>query len=730
MASIDEAFEYALSRHQSGHREEAEVIYGRILEADPLHPATLFYAGVLALDLGKIDAAQTRLAAAAAAAPSFPDAHYNLGLALDRRGDCSAAQERYKRALALNPAHAAALTNLGLGALNGRNAPAAIRPLAAATRLNHGDSNAWFNLGRALRDADRLEESRQSLRLALICAPHSPATRDAIKVLKDAVVRRRLDQGFASLKGDRVDDAAFQAAYAEAPDYPLVWVGLALAAKAGGAIGAALGAARKAAALDPGDPLCERVVGQCARAARRYGDAPVHLDRATRLNPADAQQWFALAESWSEAGDAAAAFAAIRRAAAADPSSEEIRDTLLFMALASPDVGNDDLAEETKAFRQSFGATLPSPPPTARPRQDPRLRIGYMSGAIREGHNALYFLEPLLRHHDRARVSVRLYGDVAYGDPAQARLTALVDGWFDTTGLDDDAVAAQIRQDGADVLIGLLGRGSRRPRAEVFKRRPAPVQSAFRHVMSSAIDAVDYWLTDLTAHPLDTTERFSEQLIRMPRYCQYQPPWNAPEAAPPPSLANGCVTFGSFTSRWKISDPTLRLWARVLAASPGARLLLKGDGLESAMVRDSFRRRFERHGGNPGALDFRPADPDFAAHLASYGDVDVALDTWPYSYGNTGFEALWMGAPVVTLAGDRFAGRMAASILTAAGLPQWVARTPDAYVDIASGLAHDVDLRTRWREGLRGHLVSSRLLNGRAYARHVARICRWAAARV
>jgi protein O-GlcNAc transferase len=730
MASIEEAFEFALSHHQSGCLNEAEIIYERVLEAAPGHVATLFYAGILAIDLGKIDIALTRLTKAAGAAPSFADAHYNLGVALGLSGRGEEACARYKRVLALDPAYTAALTNLGLAALDDRESSSSIHLLTAAVRLDCENSSAWFNLGRALREADRLEESRLSLRRSLALAPHSAAARNAANVLKDAVIRRHLDAGFASLKTDSVDDQAFQAAYVDGPDYPLVWIGFALAREAQGAFDAAVDAARKAAALDPLNPFSEKLIGRCFRQTGRYGDAPPHLERAAKLQPEDAESWFILAQSRFESGDAVQALAAVRRAAALDPLSETIRDTLLFMALACPEIDNAALAEEAEAFCRNFGGTLAASAPAVRLKQDGRLRIGYISGAISEGHNALYFLEPLLRHHDRTQVCVRLYGDVPYRNPAQTRLTEMVDGWFDTTGLDDEAVAAQIRADGVDVLIGLLGRGSRHPRVEIFKRRPAPVQIAFHHVMSTGVDAVDYWLTDLTAHPRDTTERFSERLIRLPRYCQYQPPWEAPEPSPPPALNNRYVTFGSFTSRWKISDPTLALWGRILKGSPGARLLLKGDGLESEAICESFRRRFEQNGGDAAFLDFRPADRNYLDHLAAYGDIDIALDTWPYSYGNTGFEALWMGAPVVTLAGDRFAGRMGAAILKAAGLSRWIADTPDAYVAAALTLAEDQDQRSYWRSRLRDHLRASRLLNGRAYARHVERVCRWAVARL
>jgi predicted O-linked N-acetylglucosamine transferase (SPINDLY family) len=192
----------------------------------------------------------------------------------------------------------------------------------------------------------------------------------------------------------------------------------------------------------------------------------------------------------------------------------------------------------------------------------------------------------------------------------------------------------------------------------------------------------------------------------------YLHPDYAPEPSPLPAADEPTMTFGSFNNIAKVNATTLRLWAEVLRAVPGSRLMIKGrfSGGERT-VPESIRRQFQADGVSPDRIILVDRTTDPRDHLNLYRLVDIALDTYPYHGTTTTCEALWMGVPVVTLRGDRHAARVGASLLTAAGHPEWIADDETSYVRIAAELAADVSRRTALRTGLRDEMKRSPLLD-------------------
>jgi len=349
-------------------------------------------------------------------------------------------------------------------------------------------------------------------------------------------------------------------------------------------------------------------------------------------------------------------------------------------------------------------------------RGDPekRLKVGYVSPDLRR-HSVSYFFEPILKAHDRSQVEVYCYAEVGKPDEVTERLKGEADHWRSTVGLSDEAVARQIHEEGIDILIDLAGH-TRRSRLAVFAYKPAPVQATYLgYFTTTGLEAMDYWITDEVLTPADTVERTTEEIWRLPRCCLvYQAPREAPAVVPRP--AEGHVVFGSFNALSKVSDEAVALWSAVLRAVPGSRLLLKTRALDREAMCKEVTARFAAHGIEAKRLDLRGRTPGVAEHFASYGEVDIALDTIPRTGGTTTADALWMGVPVVSLAGPRFIERLSATMLTAVGLDELIAADCEDFVAKAVALARENKRRAELRADLRRRMVSSELCDGRGLA--------------
>jgi protein O-GlcNAc transferase len=339
-----------------------------------------------------------------------------------------------------------------------------------------------------------------------------------------------------------------------------------------------------------------------------------------------------------------------------------------------------------------------------------RLRIGYVSGDFRE-HSVAYFVEPLLRGHDRTAVEVFCYADHRLDDAVTERLRGYADQWRPIAGMADDTVGELIRRDAIDVLVDLGGHSAEN-RLGVFARRAAPVQATWLgYPNTTGLAEIDYRLTDAVADPLGAADAWhAEKLVRVPGcFLCYGMPDVLPDVGALPAEANGFVTFGSFNNLAKVSERTMRLWGRVLDAVPGSRLLLKYRSLADAGTRSVVAEMMTRCGINPGRVEMAGHAASREDHLRMYGRVDVALDTTPYCGTTTTCEALAMGVPVVTLAGDAHVSRVGASLMHAMGLWEMVAKSGEEYVGIAVTLAGDLERMKATRIGLRERMRASAL---------------------
>jgi predicted O-linked N-acetylglucosamine transferase (SPINDLY family) len=378
------------------------------------------------------------------------------------------------------------------------------------------------------------------------------------------------------------------------------------------------------------------------------------------------------------------------------------------------------LYEAHRAWGEVHGRPLPQADSYANERNgERRLRVGYVSPDFRQ-HSVAYFLEPLLRSHDRNAIEVFCYAEVNWPDATTKRFQGLADHWVTTVGMSDEALVERIRRDRIDILVDLAGHTAKN-RLPVFANKPAPVQVTWLgYPSTTGLAAIDYRLVDTVTDPEAEGGAFScETLVRLPAgFLCYGPPQDAPAPAARPHLSIDTLTFGSFNNASKLSASTIEAWARLLVRLPAARLLLKGKPFACAVTRASFLERLLRSGVAKDRVELLGWLPD-ESHLALYDRIDIALDPFPYNGTTTTCEALWMGVPVVTLRGDRHAGRVGASLLTQIGLTDLIADSVEAYVETAAALADDPARLAELGQSLRPRMAASPLCDATAFARKI-----------
>jgi predicted O-linked N-acetylglucosamine transferase (SPINDLY family) len=757
-AGVSNSFSRARASHGAGRLDEAEALYREILAVDPTHADAHHLLGVLNCQLGRNEIAEGLLAKAIALKPSEAAYHGNLGNALRNLGRLDDAIAAHRRALAIKPDFADAHSNLGNALKDKGELTEAVRSYRRAIALNPDFVDALVNLSHALREQGELEEAIAHARRALAIRPESQLARvhlsaaltrqgrpeDAVASLREAV-RRHPDSASAhfnlgNILNDRgdLDEAAdaFARAAALEPDFFRAHNNLGVVRMARGQRALAIEAYRRALAIRPDYAEATNNLGGALREDGRLGEAEACYRKAARLKPDFAEAHGNLGTALYELGRLEEAFVAYREALRlkskvvdlagscdpcdlipdSKPESAGILSNLLMTLHYEPRIANARLI----AAADRYGDIFDSPPrPAAFPNDrtpSRRLRIGYVSGDFRQ-HAVGFFLASILEARDKAKAEVFLYSNNVKVDDWTRRLRTACDHWREIAGLADGAAAHQIREDRIDILVDLSGHTARN-RLPLFALRPAPVQASWLGYFGAiGLKTMDYLLLDRFAVPSGEELSYREAIVRLPdgRFC-YTPPDYAPTPVDPPSLARGFVTFGSFNHVAKIGDAVVRLWAEVLQANVSSRLILKWKALDEEGVRSRLINAFSAYGVAPDRLELRGFSPH-RTMLEQYGDIDVALDPFPFGGGLTSCEALWMGVPVVTWPGDRPASRQTSGFLENIGLRECIAASPTDYVACATALSSDCRRLTALRRELRGRMATSSLCDASRFAR-------------
>ena len=409
------------------------------------------------------------------------------------------------------------------------------------------------------------------------------------------------------------------------------------------------------------------------------------------------------------------------------PGLVNVREALLFPLLYSDKNSSRYLIEEHKAAGRLLEGAVQ--PPESYPNvidHNRKLKVGFVSGDF-AAHSVMAFFEPVLQNYDRERFEFTCYfesgpdfGKGPRGDSVTELVRQKVDRFRLSQAVRPADMAWQIGADGIDILVDLSGFTSHN-RMDVFARKPAPVQATMiGYPHSTGLTRIGWRVVDDVTDPPGAEELATENLLRLPLgFSCYQPRPDAPAVVPPPSAAGGPITFGSFNTYQKLSETTLKVWAKLLRAVPGSRLLVKSLDLDIPYVAEKVLGQARDAGMDMDRFEIVKPVPGFAEHMACYARVDIGLDPFPYNGTTSTAEALWQGVPVVSLAGNRHAARVGASILHQLGLDELVAQDRDAYVEIARALASNPERLASLRAGMRERMLASPFCDGPGYTRRL-----------
>ncbi len=742
--TIPQALALALQHHQAGRLAEAEAIYRQILAVEPHHSGALHYLGVIAHQVGRHDLAIELIRQAIAANPHDSEAHSNLGNALYAKGELDEAVGAFRQAIALSPNFPEAYHNLGLALTDTGELDAAMVAYRQAIALQPNYPEAHSNLGEACRAAGQLDQAIAAYRQAIVLRPNFPEAysnlgnalrakgelHEAIAAGRHAITLKPGEPGAYNNLGHALKDqgqleeaiAVYRQAIALRPSSPDAYSDLGNALREKGETNQAITAFRQAIALQPDLAEAHSNLGVALNDQSQFDEAIAAYRQALALQPDLAEAHYNLGRAHYDLGHLDEAIVSFRRAIALQPKLAMAHSSLLFCLRYLPDADSRSIAGEHRRWNQQHAEPLRQFIHPHRNDRTPerRLRIGYVSPDFRE-HSVAFFLESLLTAHDPTQVEVFCYANLGRPDPVTGRLRGLVPHWREIFGLPDAQVVELIREDQIDILIDLAGHTAGN-RLLVFARKPAPVQvSWLGYPGSTGLEAIDYRLTDALADPPGSTdEPDSEKLVRLAEgaWC-YRPCAEAPAISDPPVLRTGHLTFGCFNALPKITAPMLDLWSRLLHAVPGSQFLLKNGSMLEASTRNRLRREFENSGIAADRIELANRTPGQAEHLACYGRVDIALDTFPYHGTTTTCEALWMGVPVITLAGKTHCSRVGVSLLTHVGLPELIATSENHYLQLAAALAADLPRLTHLRRTLRERMRNSPLMDAPRFARSI-----------
>jgi predicted O-linked N-acetylglucosamine transferase (SPINDLY family) len=652
---------------------------------------------------GNRDWAATHYLRALQLRPNYAEAHCGLGVVLTEQGKFDEAVDHLRQALALHPNYAEAHNNLA-NALRGQGRlTEALDQWQEAVRIRPDFAEAHNNLGNTLLELGKAEEAATSYHEALRRTPN--------------LVEAHHGLGNALERLDKLDEA--------------------------------IDCYQQALRLNPNlAESCNNLANTLSR-QHRIEEAIVCYRQALRLKPDYVEAHYNFGNALAKQGSPEQALASFREALRLLPNLAKAQSNVLFCLNYVPDGDPDyvfaehrcwgqmqeEAANRAATARDQFDAVTSRDP-------DRRLRIGYISPDLRD-HALRRYIEPVLAHHDSARVEVYCYAEVAKPDAVTARLQKLVKEWHFTCGLTDAHIAQGIRNEGIDILVDLAGHTCDN-RLGVLALKPAPVQATWLGYMNTTgLSAVDYRLTDdvldprvsgvrgqgsepntLTPDPTPLTPTHdTEELLRLPNgFCCFAAPADAPAVTLLPAIHKGHFTFGSLHGLLKLNTRVFELWAKVLNAVPASRLLMFHEQL-SATAQDRIRRQLVSLGVENGRLDLRQGSCA-PGYLGIYEEIDIGLDAFPCTGGVTTCESLWMGVPVLSLCGVRPAGRNSAALLARVGLRDWAVQTQDEYVAFAKRSANDLEALAVLRAQLRDRMMNT-LCDAARFTRELEDAYRW-----
>ncbi len=659
---------------------------------------------------------------------------------------------------------------------------AAIMQLEKATAIRPEDASLWCSLGAAHRHNDDFAAARLGYERALILKPNylevlsnlgewciaKGEAEEALQWFDKALAfapdffEARLNKIAALFELARYDDAreAAEQLVADEPDRPEPYLNLGNVLVHTGKAKPAIKQYQKALELRPGYPEAHfnlaslmgsrddlaAAIGYLERQIKERGEsvqnmgmlasahqAAGHLTEAEELcrrilekQPDNIMALITMGGCLSSGGNAAAALPLYERIVELDPNQTGMGSNVLFEINNISQMGRGELFRRHCEWAAHFEAPLLAQADFSVRDRNPgrKLRIGYVSGDF-VNHPVGFLLSDVLRYHDERAFEVHCFSMVVRAEEVLPQLREGADQWEDIFFTSDDELVEMIQKAEIDILVDLTGHTAHQ-RLLVFARRPAPVQAEWiGYFHSTGMKSIDYFITDPHTSPPGSGQLFSEIPVYMPhsRFC-FGRPAHSPEVAPTPVEKTGSITFGSFNRLPKLTDGVVSSWARIMDAVPGSRLVLKAGPLADTTARERLSGRFAQQGIPSDRLDMRESSPH-TEMLNQYGDIDIALDPFPFNGGMTTLEALWMGVPVVTIAGNTVVSRQTVSALANLGVADALAFSDiEAYIQGAVALANDRARLATLRREMRSRMAASPLCQPEQFVRDLEALYR------
>jgi protein O-GlcNAc transferase len=664
--------EVARGHKRAGRKEQAECLCREVLTDHPDHAPALYCLGELAFEAGQ----------------------YQLAL------------ECFTRALDSAPKVAAHCLSVGATLLQLGRKREAVAVLRKAVILKPQLAEAQFRLGLALTYVGDLVGGFEALEHAVTLRPKQfEIQRCFALVLK---LRRERERAVAH----------YEQALELKPGSYECWLELANVLRDLKQFDAAKAAARRAISLNPTAAQALEELGWSLYYNDQIDESIDAFRHALRVNPEYAPAYLALAIALQAQGSVREAITCFRYLLASDPNAHHLRSSLNYLLPFVPEVSPADILQDALEWNHAHGLALKGEPiEHANNRTaNRRLRVGYVSNCFRD-HQHAYLLMPLLENHDGAEVEVFCYSSSPVTDEITTRLRAKVDVWRDISLLAPAHAAILIRSDKIDILVDLTMHMSN-SNLLMFASKPAPIQCCWlAYPGTTGLSAIDYRITDPY---LDPPQRgagpYSERSLVLPdSFWCYDPMAPTPDVGPLPAQLNGYVTFGSLNDFCKLNGAVIELWAQVLTAVRGSRLILLAP---LGQRRARIHQLFEKCGVPNSRVAFVNQAPR-AEYLQLYNQIDIGLDTVPYGGHEASLDAFWMGIPVVSLVGSTVVGRAGVTYAMNLDLRELIAQEPAQFVAAACGLADDLPRLSELRGGLRKRMQASPLMDGVRFARHM-----------
>lgn len=667
---------------------------------------------------------------------------FNRAVACHQAGDFFKAEDLYHKILTKEPAHTPTLNMLGILLHVKGNSSKALKLLTSSLEENPDQFIAENNMGVVLKDLGRSEEAISHFKTAIQIKPIYPdahynlaniflatgntiaATSHYLIVIeqKPGHVGARINLGNAYIKQQAPDKAVavFMEALALDSENAAIYNNLGLALEAQKKSTDAILCYQKSLSLNPQAVDSYNNLGNLYTASGQSELATYCFEKALEIDPSCAGTYYNYSRLLQQAGQFEEAITASQKALNLQPKRSDIHSNLIFTMQYNPSSSAEDISLCARNWSRSLHTPSSSASFKNIPTPSRRLKIGYVSGDFLN-HPVGYFLDPILENHNPNTFDIYCYSNTPphQEDDLTERFRAQADHWRMITCMDDAEATSLIMKDQIDILIDLSGHTGRN-RLPLFAQRLAPVQVGWiGSCATTGLETMDYILADSFVIPKEDESLFSEHIWRLPQnYLCFNPPKFDVSIHQRPSLENPHITFGCYNNCAKVTDEMIALWAKILIGVPDSRMVFRGKMYLDPAVQNRFIDQFVKAGIDKDRISMR-GSLIRSEFLATYNEIDISLDPFPFGGGATTAESIWMGVPVITLRSDRWAGRVSESLLETVQQPHLIAKSPDDYLAIACKLAHDTARLDSLRHGLRSQLESSPFCDGPAFTNHL-----------